>query len=57
VIGYDKSSKVAKYAHEKGIPLRESAGELGMLSGEDFDRHVKPDEMIKPAALPPTSGV
>jgi len=44
-IGYDNAAKVAKNAHKKGISLRESAIELGVLSGEDFDKHVKPEEM------------
>ena len=47
-IGYDKSAQVAKNAHKKGISLRESAITLGFLSGEDFDRYVKPEEMTHP---------
>jgi fumarate hydratase, class II len=47
-IGYDKAAQVAKNAHKKGISLRESAIELGFLSGEEFDRHVKPEKMIGP---------
>ncbi len=44
-IGYDKAAQVAKNAHQKGISLRESAVALGFLSGEDFDKFVKPEEM------------
>ena len=47
-IGYDKAAKVAKNAHKKGISLRESAIALGFLSGEDFDKYVKPEEMTHP---------
>src|SRR3954471_15220554 len=47
-IGYDNSAKIAKNAHKKGISLRESAIELELLSGEDFDRLVKPEEMTHP---------
>jgi fumarate hydratase class II len=47
-IGYDKASKIAKNAHKKGIKLRESAIELGILDGEKFDELVKPEEMTKP---------
>src|SRR5262249_42793240 len=47
-IGYDKAAKVAKNAHKKGIGLRESAIELGFLSGDEFDRLVKPEEMTHP---------
>jgi fumarate hydratase class II len=47
-IGYDKAAQVAKNAHKKGISLRESTVELGFLSGEDFDKFVKPEEMTHP---------
>jgi fumarate hydratase class II len=47
-IGYDNSAKIAKNAHKKGISLRESAIELGLLSGEKFDELVKPEEMTHP---------
>lgn len=47
-IGYDKSAQVAKNAHKKKLSLRESAIELGFLSGEEFDRLVKPEEMTHP---------
>src|SRR5947209_13798843 len=47
-IGYDNAAKIAKNAHHKGISLRESAIELGLLTGEEFDRLVKPEEMTHP---------
>src|SRR3989440_754917 len=47
-IGYDNSAKIAKNAHKKGISLRESAIELGFLTGEEFDELVKPEEMTHP---------
>jgi fumarate hydratase class II len=47
-IGYDKAAKVAKNAHQKGIGLKESAVELGYLTGEEFDKYVKPEEMTHP---------
>jgi fumarate hydratase class II len=47
-IGYDKAAKVAKNASEKGISLRESAIQLGFLTGEQFDEHVKPEDMTHP---------
>jgi len=47
-IGYDKAAQVAKNAHKKGISLRQSAVELGFLSGEEFDKYVKPEEMTHP---------
>jgi fumarate hydratase, class II len=47
-IGYDKAAQVAKNAHKKKISLRESAIELGFLTGEQFDRLVIPEEMTHP---------
>src|SRR5437016_3469325 len=47
-IGYDNAAKIAKHAHQKKISLRESAIELGLLTGEQFDEWVKPDEMTHP---------
>jgi fumarate hydratase, class II len=47
-IGYDNAAKIAKHAHQKGISLRQSAIELGLLTGEQFDEWVKPEEMTHP---------
>ena len=47
-IGYDNAAKIAKNAHKKGINLRESAIELGLLDGETFDKLVKPEDMTHP---------
>ncbi|MBA3805797.1 MAG: class II fumarate hydratase [Acidobacteria bacterium] len=47
-IGYDNAAKIAKNAHKRGISLRESAVELGLLTGEQFDQYVKPEEMTHP---------
>ena len=47
-IGYENAAKIAKNAHQKGISLRESAIESGLLSAEEFDTIVKPEDMIGP---------
>jgi fumarate hydratase class II len=47
-VGYDNAAKIAKNAHHKGISLRESAIEFGLLTGEQFDEYVKPEEMTRP---------
>jgi fumarate hydratase class II len=47
-IGYDKAAQVAKTAHANGTTLREEAVRLGFISGEDFDRLVRPDRMVRP---------
>jgi fumarate hydratase class II len=45
-IGYDSAAKIAKYAHAKGMTLREAASELGLVKPEDFDRWVRPEDMV-----------
>jgi fumarate hydratase, class II len=45
-IGYDNAAKIAKHAHKKGITLRESALELGLLTEEQFDKWVRPEDMV-----------
>jgi len=47
-IGYDKAAKVAHTAHHEKISLREACLKLGYLSGEEFDRLVRPEEMTHP---------
>jgi fumarate hydratase, class II len=47
-IGYDNAAKIAKNAHRKGISLKESAIELGLLTSDQFDEWVKPEEMTHP---------
>ncbi len=47
-IGYDKAATVAKTAHANGTTLREEAVRLGYVSGEDFDRLVRPERMTRP---------
>ncbi len=47
-IGYDNAAKIAKNAHKKGLSLKESAIELGLLTAEKFDELVKPEEMTHP---------
>jgi fumarate hydratase class II len=45
-IGYDNAAKIAKNAHAKGITLRESALALGLLTAEQFDQWVRPEDMV-----------
>jgi len=47
-IGYENAAKIAKNGHKKGITLKESALELGLVSSEDFDKWVVASEMIYP---------
>ena len=48
IIGYDNAAKVAKKAHQERTTLREAALELGLLTGEEFDRAVRPEDMTHP---------
>lgn len=47
-IGYDNAAKIAKNAHKKGISLKESAVQLGLLTAEKFDELVVPENMTHP---------
>ncbi len=48
-IGYDNAAKVAKKAYVEGTTLREACIALGLLTGEAFDRLVRPENMIHPS--------
>ena len=47
-LGYDKAAEIAKKAHKDGSTLKEAAVALGHLTGDEFDRHVKPEKMVGP---------
>jgi fumarate hydratase, class II len=47
-IGYDKAAQIAKAAQAHGTSLREEALRLGVLSGEEFDRLARPEDMLAP---------
>ena len=48
VIGYDKASKIAHYADDHDLTLKEAALKLGFVSAEEFDRIVDPAKMVRP---------
>ena len=45
-IGYDKASKIAKYAFNNNLTLKEASHELGYLKDSEFDELVKPEKMV-----------
>ncbi len=47
-IGYDNAAKVAKKAHKENTTLKQAAKELGLLTEEEFDKYVRPEEMTGP---------
>jgi fumarate hydratase class II len=48
VIGYDKASKIAHYAMDNDLTLRDAALKLGFVSEAEFDRVVDPKKMVRP---------
>ena len=50
VIGYENAAKVAKTAYKEGKTLKQVAVELNLVTEEQFDAVVKPEEMIAPKA-------
>ena len=49
-IGYDNAAKVAKKAYADGSTLKAAAVELGLLTAEQFDEWVRPENMVGPTA-------
>ena len=47
-IGYDNSAKIAKKAHKEGTSLKEAGIALGLLTSEQFDSWIKPEDMVDP---------
>ena len=45
-IGYEKAAKIAKTAHENGTTLKEEAINLGYLTEDEFDKWVRPEDMV-----------
>jgi fumarate hydratase class II len=48
VIGYDKASKIAHYALDNDLTLKQAALKLGFVTQAEFDRVVDPAKMVKP---------
>jgi fumarate hydratase class II len=48
VIGYDKASKIAHYAMDNDLTLKQAALKLGFVTEVEFDRVVDPKKMVTP---------
>jgi len=48
VIGYDKASKIAHYALDNDLTLKQAALKLGFVTEQEFDRVVDPAKMLHP---------
>ena len=49
-IGYDRAAAVARKALAENLSLKAAAVALGVVTAEEFDRYVRPEEMIGPRA-------
>ncbi len=47
-IGYDNAAKIAKKAYAQNLTLKEAALQLQLLSSEEFDAWVRPEDMLAP---------
>jgi fumarate hydratase class II len=47
-IGYENAATIAKLAYKEEITLKEAAVRSGLLSAEEFDAYVKPEDMVHP---------
>ncbi len=45
-VGYDNAASIAKKAHKEGTTLKEAAVALGILTADEFDEKVKPEDMV-----------
>ena len=46
IIGYENAAKIAQKAHREGMTLRQAAVELGLLTAGEFDKAVRPEDMV-----------
>lgn len=51
-IGYDKAAKIAKHAHKNNLTLKQAALELKFVTEEEFDKWVRPEQMLGPSPKP-----
>ncbi|WP_342007049.1 class II fumarate hydratase [Bacillus sp. YBsi01] len=49
-IGYENAAKIAKLAHKEGLTLKEAALQLNLLTEEQFNEMVRPEDMVHPKA-------
>ena len=45
-IGYDNAAAIAKNAHHEGLTLKEAAVASGLLTAEEYDERVRPQDMV-----------
>jgi fumarate hydratase class II len=47
-IGYDNAAKIAKHGHKKGLTLKQAALDLALVTEEQFEKWVRPEDMVGP---------
>ncbi|TWV84899.1 class II fumarate hydratase [Moraxella sp. VT-16-12] len=47
-VGYENAAKIAKTAYKENKTLKQVAVELGLMTADEFDDWVKPNEMVSP---------
>jgi fumarate hydratase class II len=47
-VGYDAAARIAKHAQQQNLSLRDAALDLELVGAEDFDRWVRPEQMVGP---------
>lgn len=47
-VGYENAAKIAKTAYKENKTLKQVAVELGLMTADEFDEWVKPNEMVSP---------
>jgi len=52
-IGYDKAAAAAKKAHKEGTTLKEACLKLGFVTSEQFDKWIRPEQMLGPEKYVP----
>ncbi|MHA4893622.1 class II fumarate hydratase [Pedobacter sp. PWIIR3] len=45
-VGYENAAKIAKKAHKENKTLKEASIELGLLTADQFDSWVRPEDMV-----------
>src|SRR5438445_11446740 len=48
VIGYDKASKIAHYALDNDLTLKDAALKLGFVSEAELDKVLDPTQLVQP---------
>lgn len=51
LIGYDKAAEVVKLAEQENLSLRQAVTKSGVMSEEEFDQQIRPEQLIRPSPV------